>query len=546
MSDSRDRVLGYALCEVLRPSAEVDLSASILSRLAAGETIDLDLDLELEPVVEVEVEVFDELEPLPAPLRAVRWPRYAAAAAAVVLVAAGAFWLKRGPAEPPSLGRANGLVAVLDREGSLLGQLDAVEAGQALAVGRTVPVSLAIGEQATARLQPRTVLGLDAGATGPLARLELGALELDAGGATGLTLATDWAEVYPSPDAVLAAHVEVDGLPGPLATLAPAEVAAALARRRALPARVLTIRVEVGTARLISDGVELELRAGDERLVTSGGRVLSPLTADDEQLITKLFDATRFSMKDMLAGAGPSPEEAQQAMEQLSDELRERPHAWKLLRPLCEERWHDELAEPLDAQILLYLLALDDAPLSLDLGRAFWMDDPSAFEIEHMLGFAGRGADEFEREFRVLVADALESGNEEALWEQTLPAIHLAYRGDLAGLDAVERISVTDFGSKSYQQHEFGIAAALEHAGRRGAWRAKLELTDQRVAELLDGGQLESASRIVLTAEWFARFLEDDEIPGLLALPGQLEAHFQLRRPELQGAEAIRAVLDAL
>lgn len=534
MTDPEDRVLDHALSQVLGEPEEVDLTPRILAAWKRG-VQGSGVTAEAEP---------NGREPswVGAPPRRVSRPALRLVAASVVAAAAAgiALWVLRpGQAADPPL-------AVASRPVELMSALDGlarvgveVREGDAVVVGPGLGSELALAGGGVVSLGERTVLSMEPGR----AELRLGSLRV--ADAAGLVLASGPVRIEPAAGAALSLSREIKALSKPVGEPEPFDrVAADLLRGKAGAPGALAIAVQSGEVALLFGRYEDRVAAGDERLLRLEPGRGAVAAGPEGMRVGKLCSSVFGSMGPLKADPGGmwGPGMGGQPARELMELLSKRPHLWSAVEYALEELFsHEVETDPRRARAL-DLLAMHPSELALELGRELWMRFPESYEVHHVLAFAERGAFEFEREVAGLVA----FHDESAPYDPTLPAAYLAFRGRDDGLvhlmDAVQEISLA-----SPELAETLIAAAaLRELGVERPWERVHALLEREVGEALEREDLDEAARLVLEVELFHRLPESGRPPRLASLPMDVVRHHETRRRAIDGAEAVRALLEEL
>ena len=214
------------------------------------------------------------------------------------------------------------------------------------------------------------------------------------------------------------------------------------------------------------------------------------------------------------------------------------PAGWALLEEAALAEFGRPSAWHYDRHEFLGRLAGHGGPRSLALARSLWRVAPESFAPESVVGFAERGAFEFERELRAWLDDP-DARVEELLYA----ACFLHERGetdaDWVLFEAAARTPTTPM------EFEWGWLAAtvLRRSGEDGPWTLIEDGLEGTVEGALEAGDLGMASGLVLAWDFYDE-LEDAAELRIGTLGFRRRAHAALRSPVLQSRSEIREALE--
>ena len=537
-----------------RGESQVDLTARITAAWARGVRGSLDPEELFDVLGEGEKPLAGDTPENGFPRRerkaAVRQlrPLRVLAAAAGLLAALGAAWWwvrSAGPSTQPLAVATHAVLLLRGAEGTAE-RGTTLEPGDSLVVAE-VPVELAFASGAVLRIDPVGVLALGlAGPGEPDVILALGAVDLRGAGAD-FVLRTDFSSLRIPPDAAVVAAVVLEE-PDVVARLSPAELGRRLLDAGFDAPRLFTVRVIAGEVELVHAAASEMLTAASGPITLWSRPAPSALTrrqAAELERFDALFEQicverAELPMKQLWGGYA----ESSLAMEGLSELLADAPP----LRSRLRERVHHLRAAPQTPNgftaCVLDFLVQDPADDSLRLARELWLESPDDFREIHVVGFAERGAFEFQRELRAAVG-AFEPADAEDD-RPVLAAVYLAVRGDDLGRAQLEEALDPASGIAWTSPNYFLAALALDALGEPGAWSDVQSRVRERVEALLEESELVAAADLLLAFEAFHRLREADELPPLAGMVQHVRRHIDRRKPEVQREEHIRALLAEL
>ncbi|MEM7308245.1 MAG: hypothetical protein AAF682_16315 [Planctomycetota bacterium] len=534
MSDPRERTLEQALERLLEDERHAEERARrIVAAWERGDEADDLAGLDLEPGAEGQPEPGVAGE---APRGRVLSPfRRAAAAALVAASFAAAVWFvaRRGddaPGVPGPAGASGSLVARAVTELGVLRDGASLRAAE-VRLGDAVftddePGLLDLQGRGELSLRSRSLVAF--GEQG--AALVLGELAADAG--VPLALGVGFARLELEAGGRARVGLQPDG------AAVPADEHPGLWFQRlgdTAPPRVLRVTVSAGSARLVGAGWHEELTSGDVLVLSEQSPPPRALTAAEREAVkARIEELWPYS------GKAPVMEAGEDALDALFGYLDASPAHWDVLSEMAQADASDPKQRIGVKTTWVNFLCMHDGEESTRLLRELWLSAPDSFNAGNIVLLAERGAFEFEREVRDMVAT-----RDGTLDDLLLPACRLGADGDADGLALLDEIVATPVDEPWGLVRTWIAACALAHGGAPRAWDGLQASLEDEVEESLDLRSSPRAARLVLLAEFF-REHRAEELPSYGLIELRWLAHFRARSAEVQSPGEIRAALAAL